>query len=209
MKLGKFITLEGGEGVGKSTNVHYIQTFLKSQGIDVIVTREPGGTKLAEKIRTFLLQRDHDESISPQAELLLMFAGRSLHLENIIKPNLQQGKWVVCDRFTDASYAYQGSGRGIDEQTINWLESFIQEGLQPDLTLLLDMPVAEGMHRANKRSEPDRFETEHLVFFDRVRAGYLSRAEQFPQRIKIIRAQETLSEVQMQIQVELQSLLTA
>lgn len=207
MKPGKFITLEGCEGVGKSTNINFIQQYLQEQGLNVVVTREPGGTQLAEQIRNLLLKSDIEEKMPYQAELLLMFAGRSLHIENVIKPNLLQGHWVLCDRFTDASYAYQGGGRGLSLEHIAWLERFTQGELQPNLTLLLDMPAAEGLERAHKRSAPDRFEAEKTVFFEAVRAAYLERASFFPERIKIIQADLDLNLVQEQIKLQLEVLI--
>lgn len=193
---GKFITLEGGEGVGKTTNVPFIKAYLQAQNIPVIVTREPGGTPLAEQIRQLLLQK-HEESLTSHAELLLMFAARSQHLNHVIKPALAQGTWVLCDRFTDATYAYQGGGRGTALDAIRWLENFVQEDLRPDLTLLLDLPVETGMARAKSRAgQLDRFESEHLYFFNQVRQVYLHLAENYPNRIKVIKADQPLDEVQ-------------
>ena len=195
-KPGKFITLEGGEGVGKTTNVPFIKDYLQSQNIPVLVTREPGGTGLAENIRSLLLQ-GNDEEVTSHAEILLMFAARAQHVRHIIKPALAQGQWVLCDRFTDATYAYQGGGRGMPMEIIGWLENFVQDGLRPDLTLLLDIPVETGMARAKSRAgQLDRFESEELEFFNRVRQVYLELAQHYPGRIKIIKADQPLASVQ-------------
>lgn len=206
MTTARFITLEGGEGVGKSTNIAFIREFLQQQGREVLVTREPGGTAIAEKIRLLLLEKKQ-EPLTMQAELLLMFAARAQHIERVIRPALAAGKWVVCDRFTDASYAYQGGGRNAPMQDIAWLEQFVQGDFRPDLTLLLDAPVATGMHRIKRRGALDRFESEQLQFFQKVRQAYLLRAEQEPQRIRIIDAGRELTEVQQQIQVVLEGLV--
>jgi dTMP kinase len=193
---GKFITLEGGEGVGKTTNVPFIKNYLQSLNIPVVVTREPGGTRLAEKIRELLLQ-SNDELLTSHAEILLMFAARAQHLNHVIKPALDEGRWVLCDRFTDATYAYQGGGRDMSLETIGWLENFVQGDLRPDLTLLLDVPVEIGMTRAKNRGEAlDRFESEHLHFFNKVRQVYLQQAQKYPERIKIIKADQPLDDVQ-------------
>jgi dTMP kinase len=198
-KQGKFITLEGGEGVGKTTNVPFIKTYLQAQNIPVVITREPGGTPLAEKIRELLLQTN-GEVLTNHAEILLMFAGRAQHLHHVIKPALAQGQWVLCDRFTDATYAYQGGGRGMALENIKWLENFVQDELRPDLTLLLDVPVETGMARAkNRGGQVDRFESEHLRFFSQVRQAYLQQAQLYPDRIKVIKADQTLKEVQKAI----------
>jgi dTMP kinase len=206
MKSGLFITLEGGEGVGKSTNLQFIQQWLVEHQIPVTVTREPGGTAVAEKIRSVLLERQ-DEAISEQAELLLMFAARAQHLQNLIKPALQQGQWVLCDRFTDATYAYQGGGRNMNMQTIAWLEQMVQGDLRPDLTLLLDAPIELGMQRAQKRGALDRFEVEQLDFFKRVQQTYLQRAAEHPNRYQIIDASLPLQQVQAQISAVLERLI--
>jgi len=198
MKRGKFITLEGGEGVGKTTNLRFIQDYLQQQNISVTVTREPGGTALAEKIRSLLLDTE-GESISDTTELLLMFAARAQHIHHVISPALAQGNWVLCDRFTDATYAYQGGGRGLSIDTIAWLEQLVQGELRPDLTLLLDAPIEIGMERAQKRGAFDRFEAEKISFFTRVREMYLSRAAQQPERIKVIQAHQSLENVQQDI----------
>lgn len=198
MQRGQFITLEGGEGLGKTTNLAFINTLLIERDISVVVTREPGGTVLAEKLRQLLLE-NNDEPIAEQTELLLMFAARAQHINNVIEPALSQGKWVLCDRFTDSTYAYQGGGRKIDLETIRWLESFVQQQLKPDLTLLFDAPVELGMKRAKKRGRLDRFENEQLMFFNTVRQAFLKQAANYPQRIKIINAELPLLEVQQSI----------
>jgi dTMP kinase len=191
MTRGKFITVEGGEGVGKSTQIAALQTALQARGIDVVLTREPGGTRRAERIREIVLEVT-DEPMSPLAELLLMFAARAVHLANLIEPALARGAWVLCDRFTDATFAYQGGGRGLDMKYIATLEQWVQRELRPDLTLLLDAPLEIGAARAGKRNAEvgvvDRFERERREFFERVRAAYLERAQQEPQRITVIDA---------------------
>lgn len=207
-KIGKFITLEGGEGVGKTTNVPFIKDYLLGKNIPVVVTREPGGTMMAEKIRDLLLH-SNDEVVSSHAEILLMFAARAQHLKNVIKPALAQGTWVLCDRFTDATYAYQGGGRGMSLKTISWLENFVQEDLRPDLTLLLDVPIETGMARAKSRGgQFDRFESEQLHFFSQVRNAYLQQAQKYPGRIKVIMADQPLDIVQKEIIKTLTPLLT-
>jgi len=198
MKVGKFITLEGGEGVGKTTNILYIKQLLESYDVKVVNTREPGGTVFAESIRQLLLE-NREETISETTELLLMFAARAQHIQQVIKPALAKGHWVLCDRFTDATYAYQGGGRGMDITMINWLEQQVQGDIRPDLTLLFDAPITVGMERANKRGKLDRFEQEKQVFFEKVRSAYLERAEQNQQVIKIINADQPLNNVQDQI----------
>ncbi|MDF2180496.1 dTMP kinase [Neptuniibacter sp. CAU 1671] len=196
--LGRFITVEGTEGVGKSTNIDFLAESLRIRGKEVILTREPGGTPLAEELRNILLQ-PREERISIETELLLMFAARAQHLENVIKPALERGAWVISDRFTDATFAYQGGGRGIPFHSISVLENLVQGPLRPDLTLLLDLPVEIGLRRASQRSAPDRFEQEKVAFFERVRQAYLQRAQQDPQRVKIIDASQPLTDVQQQI----------
>ena len=196
---GRFITLEGGEGVGKSSNLEFIRALLEAAGKTVIVTREPGGTPLGEQVRALLLDHRHD-GMSADAELLLMFAARAEHLAQIVRPALAEGKWVVCDRFTDATYAYQGGGRGIAAERIAALEEWVQGALRPDLTLLLDAPVAVGMARAGRRAGgADRFEQEQTAFFERVRATYLERARRFPQCYRVIDAGEELVAVREQL----------
>lgn len=198
MIRGKFITVEGGEGVGKTTNLTFIKDHLEHHNIPVVVTREPGGTPLAEKIRLLLLDA-HSEIITEPAELLLVFAARSQHIKHVIEPALAQGKWVLCDRFTDATYAYQGGGRNMRISTIECLENLVQGSLRPDLTLLLDAPVEVGMRRAKKRGVFDRFEAETISFFEHVRRAYLLQAELYPERIKLIRANQPLTDVQREI----------
>ncbi|WP_235042063.1 dTMP kinase [Vreelandella profundi] len=203
-KRGRFITLEGGEGVGKSTNVGFVAECLEAQGLEVVRTREPGGTERAEAIRALLLDPAPQEPLHVDAELLLMFAARAQHLAEKILPALARGAWVVCDRFTDATFAYQGGGRGIPVARIAVLEAFVQQGLAPDLTLLLDMPEAAAKQRLESRlrdrsEKRDRFEQEHANFFQAVRGAYLARAEQAPERFAVINAQHALEGVQAQI----------
>lgn len=189
-----FITIEGIEGVGKSTNIATITEYLRSKGIEYIVTREPGGTSLAEKIRDLLLEVDA-EPISELSELLLVFAARAQHIETLIKPALKNGSWVICDRFTDATFAYQGGGRGLDREKIRLLQSMVQDQLNPDLTIILDLDPEVGMQRARKRGGLDRFELEELEFFDRVRQAYLDIAADEPERCAIIDASQQLDAV--------------
>ena len=191
---GKFITIEGGEGVGKSTNTDLIQSLLEARGIEVVVTREPGGTALGEELRSVLLSPNAQPPVA-MAELLLIFAARAQHLETVIEPALAAGKWVLCDRFTDATYAYQGWGRELDQGVIADLEHLVQGERRPDLTVLLDMDPSEGLLRAQERAALDRFEQEELAFFDRVRSGYLVRATEEPSRWIVIDASKTLDEV--------------
>lgn len=195
---GAFITIEGTEGVGKSTNIAFIKESLRAAGVDAVVTREPGGTPLAEQIRELLLA-NRDEVVDSTAELLLMFAARAQHLNTVIEPALAAGRWVVCDRFTDATFAYQGGGRGLDQQVIESLETLVQQGRQPDLTLYLDIDVKEGLQRAGSRGEFDRFEKEDIVFFERVRKAYQERIAQQPNRFVTIDAGQELPKVQEDI----------
>ncbi len=195
---GRFITLEGGEGVGKSTNMAFVAGLLRDAGIELQLTREPGGTPLAERVREVIVAPS-GEAISPMAELLLIFAARALHVDGLVRPSLAAGKWVLCDRFTDASYAYQGAGRGLGDEPVRWLEAKVQGELRPDLTLLLDADPAVGMARAGARGAADRFEQERLEFFRRVRAGYLARAAAEPARFRVIDAAAPLEAVQSQI----------
>ena len=197
-RRGRFITVEGGEGAGKSSNLAHVQSLLEAAGKPVLFTREPGGTPLGESIRELLLGHKHT-GMADETELLLMFAARAEHLHRKILPALEQGVWVLCDRFTDASYAYQGAGRGLPREKIALLERFVQGDLRPDLTLLLDLPVETGLARAGERSAPDRFETEALDFFEKVRRGYLEIAAAEPQRVKVIDAAPALEQVQAQI----------
>lgn len=184
---GRFITLEGGEGAGKSTSLAWLAGRLADAGIDVTVTREPGGTELAERIRTVLLEPG-EEPMADLTELLLVFAGRAQHLATLIRPALARGDWVLCDRFMDATWAYQGAGRGLDRRALETLESLVLDGLTPDRTLLFDVPVAQGLARAGKRSAPDRIEREELDFFERVRQCYLQRAAAEPHRFRVLDA---------------------
>ena len=195
---GRFITLEGGEGAGKSTNLAALVEHLRGAGIDLEVTREPGGTPLAEEVRELLLAR-RDEQVSPVAELLLVFAGRAQHLAERIEPALAAGRWVLCDRFTDATHAYQGGGRGLDSGLIDTLAAQVHSDLWPDLTLYLDLPPAEGLERMAARGDPDRFETERVAFFDRVRATYLARAASEPERFRVIDAGRELAVVRADV----------
>lgn len=197
-----FITLEGTEGVGKSTALQYIQDYLAQHQVPFITTREPGGTPLAENIRHLLLHKDA-EKMAYHTELLLMFAARAQHLQQVIKPALAQKKWVLCDRFTDATYAYQGGGRGLPTAEIALLETLVQGDLRPNLTLWLDAPVELGLQRAAARHQLDRFEQEKAVFFDKVRAVYQQRAEAEPQRFRRIDASGSIAEVQAQLKTVL------
>jgi dTMP kinase len=190
---GRFVTVEGVEGVGKSTNVAFVATTIEAAGHTVRVTREPGGTPLAEAVRQLLLAPG--SRIGPLAELLLVFAARADHLREVIEPALAAGEWVVCDRFTDASYAYQGGGRGLPETTIAALEALVQGPLRPDLTLLLDAPPAVTEDRLRERAPADRFELEEGAFFARVRAAYLDRARREPGRIRVVRTDQSLQAV--------------
>jgi dTMP kinase len=207
MARGKFITVEGIEGTGKSTNIEFISKRIEAQGFDVLRTREPGGTPMAEQIRLLLL--DHGQEYLPSiAELLLFFAARSLHLRNSIIPALLDGKWVVCDRFTDASRAYQGSGRGQDLDRIERLAEWVQQGLEPDMTILLDAPAEVGMQRAAERGEGDRMDNEELAFYQRVRAGYLTLADMHPERFTVVDASRPLPEVQRSIEARLNTIFS-
>ncbi len=201
-KTGLFITVEGGEGVGKSSNIQFMQSILQEQGIDVVVTREPGGTPLAEEIREVLL-KPREEKVISETELLLMFAARAQHLYQKILPALEQGKWVISDRFTDATYAYQSGGRGVSAEKVAILENFVQGDLRPDITFLFDAPIEVGMARAKKRGALDRFEEEALSFFNRVRNNYLERAKQEPSRFQIIDASQSLECVQAELKTQL------
>ncbi len=200
---GRFITVEGIEGVGKTTNIQFIQDWLSNNNIPFIQTREPGGTQLGEKLRELLL---HGGDVCADAELLMMFASRAQHLSEKIKPALKSGTWVICDRFTDSTYAYQGGGRELELDNITQLEKMVHAGLQPDLTLLLDAPVGVGRARAAKRGAFDRIEAEDLSFFNRVRSMFLSRAKAFD-RYAVIDAAQPLESVQKAIQIELQQLM--
>ncbi len=192
---GLFITIEGGEGVGKSTNIEFIASTLKQAGIAFILTREPGGTPLAEEIRQLLLS-PRDENVAENTELLLMFAARAQHIAEVIEPALARGDWVICDRFTDATFAYQGGGRGVPMQKIADLEQWVQGELRPDYTLLFDAPVEVGLQRAADRGELDRFEQEQQLFFRGVRQAYLDLALKHANRYRVIDAAQPLVEVQ-------------
>ncbi|QMV61697.1 dTMP kinase [Pseudomonas berkeleyensis] len=205
---GLFITLEGPEGAGKSTNREYLAERLREQGVEVLLTREPGGTPLAERIRELLLAPS-DEPMAVDTELLLVFAARAQHLQQVIRPALAKGSVVLCDRFTDATYAYQGGGRGLSIERIAQLEQFVQGELRPDLTLIFDLPVEVGLARAAARGRLDRFEQEGRGFFEAVRQAYLQRAEQAPQRYRVLDAGQTLTQVQADIDALLPSLLEA
>ncbi|GEK72323.1 MULTISPECIES: dTMP kinase [Halomonas] len=203
-RRGRFITLEGGEGVGKSTNLAWVAAHLEARGLEVVRTREPGGTPRAEAIRGLLLDPASDEPLDADAELLLVFAARAQHLARVVRPALERGAWVVCDRFTDATFAYQGGGRGIPAERIAELEAFVQQGLQPDLTLLLDMPMAAAQRRLEGRLEHsggqrDRFERERGEFFEAVRQAYLARAAAAPERIAVVDADRALADVQAEL----------
>ena len=202
-----FISIEGGEGAGKSTSIEYIKGKIESFGIECLVTREPGGTPMAEDIRQLLLQH-RDEVVDPYTELLLMFASRRQHVENVIRPALASGKWVICDRFTDASFAYQGFGRGLDKDFITSLKHFVHDDLNPTMTFLFDLDIEMGMARAGKRANFDRIETEAMSFFERVRQGYLTQARAEPDRYRIVDASQSIEAVQHQLDLFLTPLLT-
>ncbi len=209
---GRFITFEGGEGVGKSTNIAFVADWLKKQGITVVVTREPGGTEIAEKIRNDLLKAHHNEDMTAMTELLLVFAARAQHIEKVIVPALQRGEWVICDRFSDSTMAYQGYGRELPRADIELLTGLVQKDLQPDCTLLLDAPVETGMARASRRAEQgieqtDRFELEKLSFFEKVRQGFLELAAHSP-RFHKLDATQPLDKVQRDIESVLKAVLT-
>lgn len=204
----RFITLEGGEGAGKSSSLALIAEFLQARGIAHRVTREPGGTALGERIRSLLLDETEDH-VDSLAELLLVFAARAQHLAQVIRPALAAGIWVVCDRFTDASYAYQGGGRELGEAPVAALEQLVQGGLRPDLTLVLDLDPRLGLERIGGRGPRDRFEREQLAFFERIRAVYQRRAEADPERCRLIDAGQEPERVGAAILTHLQTLVTA
>jgi len=193
-----FITLEGIEGAGKSTQLVFLKALIEGAGVPLVVTREPGGTALGEQLRGLLLH-GADNAMCADTELLLMFAARAEHLDKVIKPALAQGRWVLSDRFTDATYAYQGGGRGIGDTRIATLEQWVQGDLRPDLTFVLDIAPEEGLRRAGKRAAADRFERENLIFFERVRAYYRALAQRAPQRIKLIDASRPIEHTQQQL----------
>ena len=205
MKQGKFITLEGIDGAGKSTQLAWIVELLQCAGLQAVVTREPGGTELGERLRAVLL--DKSMTMHAETEALLMFAARREHLDKVILPALAQGQWVISDRFTDASFAYQGGGRGLDTGKLEILEHWVQGALQPDLTLYFDVPVEVGQQRVSQIKAADRFEKEQSDFFQRVRAAYLERARQFPDRIQIIDSSQSLAEVKAAVEQTLRPLL--
>jgi dTMP kinase len=196
---GRFITVEGGEGAGKTTQLAFIREYLERAGYQVVLTREPGGTVLGEEIRALLLGHRHD-GMTPATETLLMFAARAEHLKRVIRPALTAGCWVLCDRFTDATYAYQGGGRGVSPERIAVLEDWVQGELRPDLTLLFDLPVAAGLERAGRRGAADRFEREKADFFERVRAAYLERAWRDPDRHRIVNAARPVETVRTEVE---------
>jgi dTMP kinase len=204
---GKFISIEGIEGAGKSTQLTFIQEFLEQQGITVRVTREPGGTELGEQIRELLLT-PRDAGMSHDAELLLMFAARAEHIEQVIKPALARGEWVLCDRFVDATFAYQGGGRGIERERIEAISDWTLKGLQTDITFLFDLPVEQGQARVIKRQQKkDRFEQEKTAFFQLIRDCYLARAEQEPARIRVIDSSRDIGAIQAQLKTILSEML--
>jgi dTMP kinase len=196
---GRFITVEGIEGTGKSTNIDFLTTRIEARGHNVVTSREPGGTPMAEKIRQLLL--DHGQEPLPAiAELLLFFAARSLHLQNMILPALDEGTWVISDRFTDASRAYQAAGRGLPADSVETLAGWVLSGLEPDLTILLDAPAEIGMRRAASRGKGDRMDNETLDFYERVREAYLQLADRDPERFVVVNADQPLEAVQREIE---------
>ena len=199
---GKFITLEGVDGAGKSTHIPFIADVLRASGKEVLLTREPGGTPLGEKLRELLLH----ENMHPETESLLMFAARREHIAQVIWPALERGAYVLSDRFTDASFAYQCGGRGVSTEKVGQLEQWVQGDFQPDLTLLFDLPVAVSTQRLANARNPDRFEKEGADFFDRIRNAYLARAEQFPQRFRVIDSGQTIPAIQAELQAMLAAL---
>jgi dTMP kinase len=208
---GRFVTFEGGEGAGKSTQIARAAEWLRARGVEVVLTREPGGTPRAERLRTILLERDA-EPMPQSCELLLMFAARATHLENLVRPAIARGAWVLCDRFTDATYAYQGGGRGLPSEQIDALAGIVHADLWPDLTLLIDLPVHTGLARASNRNGadgPDRFESEQQAFFERVRATYLERAQAEPARFRVIDGSRSIDAVTGAIEAALAPLLEA
>lgn len=202
---GGFITLEGIEGVGKSTNVAFTADVVRRAGYDVVTTREPGGTRLGESVREWILDGDHGE-LSPAVETLLMFAARARHLDEVIRPAVAAGRWVVCDRFTDATYAYQGGGRGASRALLDSLKAQVHDGLDPDLTLLLDAPLDVGVSRIKSR-KLDHFEREQRPFFERVQASYRAIAAAEPRRVKVVDAAVSLEQVQRQIEAHVRALI--
>lgn len=203
---GKFITIDGGEGVGKSTNRSYLACALRERGVNLRLTREPGGTDLGERLRDLLLTTEGEPPV-PATELLMIFAARAQHLARFIEPALAAGEWVLCDRFTDATFAYQGAGRGLDTAFISALETLVQGDRHPDLTVILDVDPEIGMQRAVARGELDRFERESLPFFHRVRGAYLARAEAAPERYRVVDAGQPLALVQRDLDAIVSELL--
>ena len=206
-KKGLFIVLEGGEGVGKTTNSAFIQQYLKDKAIAFQTSREPGGTELAEKIRALILDK-HSENVSDMTELLLVFAARAQHLQEKVLPVMASGQWLLCDRFTDATYAYQGGGRQMDKTLINQLEQLVQNDLRPDLTIILDAPIEVGRARAEARAELDRLESEAAAFHQRVRDAYLERANQQPDKYAVVNANQPLDKVQKDLAVVLDHVIS-
>jgi dTMP kinase len=198
MQKGKFITIDGVEGAGKSTQITFICEYLQAKGVNVVLTREPGGTDLGEQIRELLLNTK-TKSMHSDSELLLMFSARNEHIHSKIIPALNNGDWVLSDRFTDASYAYQGGGRGLNMQRIEQLEKWVLQDFTPDMTLLLDIPVEQGMERVKSRGKKDRIELENMDFFERVRQAYIARSKAYPERIKLINSAKTKEYTSMQI----------
>jgi dTMP kinase len=194
LRYGKFITLEGIDGAGKSTHLGWLERFLRGRGLNPVVTREPGGTELGEQLRGLLL--DHRQKMHAETEALLMFAARREHLDKVILPAMSRGEWVISDRFTDASFAYQGSGRGVSLNKLMILEQWVQDSFDPDLTVLFDVPVTLGRERVKSIKAADRFESEADIFFDRVRQGYLQRAQRFPKRIRVVDGSLSVADVE-------------
>ena len=203
-KRGKFITLEGMDGAGKSTHIPNIITALKARGVEVVSTREPGGTRLGEQLRALLL---HD-AMHPETETLLMFAARREHIANVIEPALKRGAYVLSDRFTDATYAYQCGAKGVASTKIKQLEKWVQGNLQPDMTLLFDVPVEISMKRLSSAREPDKFEREDAKFFEKLRQAYLTRAKENPARFRVIDANQTLDKVKAEVNKMLEEIIT-
>ena len=203
---GKFITVEGIEGAGKTTQLAFIRDYLETAGKRVLLTREPGGAALSEEIRALLLKQ-RQEGMSADTELLLLFAARAEHLHQVIRPALESGIWVLCDRFTEASYAYQGGGRGVAGERIAVLENWVQGNLRPDLTLLFDLPAEQGLARVGRRGLLDRFEREELNFFQRVRKAYLEQAARHPDRYRIVDASRSIAAVRTEVEAIVQALL--
>lgn len=206
-KKGLFVVLEGGEGVGKTTNLQFIQYYLQQQNIPFQVSREPGGTPLAEELREIILQK-REEPVADITELLLMFAARAQHLTQKVMPVLASGQWLVCDRFTDATFAYQGGGRQLSKSLIMQLEQIVQGDLRPDCVILLDAPIEVGSARAVARAELDRMESEQAEFHQRVRDSYLERVKQAPEKYALIDASKSLAEVQAQLAEVLEQLIS-